>query len=360
MNMDDKTYHDTYDLAGCEESFEPQALEQQFFEPDYFSSAVAWDDYDVVGPSLSPEEPRETAPSPESAPQSPDPPPSPEMYCVSTAFNDTSSRIPSPAPDFQLVSSDAVHFFVNSRVLQRASRNDFAGTLREATASGSPNPTDRRPIRVYVEDNADVLNMLLHIAYGASPSNFNPSLDTLAGTVRRLSTYGMDPQSYVATGTVLFETLRQQAALAPLKVYCLAAAHDLLALAQVASAYLLSLPLYRVSDDDTIEMGSFYFKKLLILHHGRMDKLKELLEVPPTFHSETEVCSFSTQKILTREWSAAVNEVLVDGHPGIIASVLQQKLGKLKERVDCPKCKDAIEARVWQVVVGWTMAHATV
>ncbi|KAL1705011.1 hypothetical protein EV121DRAFT_290882 [Schizophyllum commune] len=357
MNMDDNTYYDTYDLASCEEPFESQALEQQFFEPDYFS-AVEWDDYGVVGPSLSPEEPRETAPSPESAPPSPETPASPAMYCVSTAFNDTSSRIPSPAPNFQLVSSDAVHFFVNSRVLQRASCNDFAGTLREA--SGSPNPTDGRPIRVHVDDNADVLNLLLHIAYGASPSNFNPSLDTLAGTVRRLSAYGMDPQSYVASGTVLFESLRQQAALAPLRVYCLAAAHDLLALAQVASAYLLSLPLYRVSDDDAIEMGSLYFKKLLILHRGRMDKLKELLEVPPTFHSETEECSFTTQKILTREWSAAVNEVLVDGHPGIIASVLQQKLGKLKERVDCRKCKDAIEARVWQVVVGWTMAHATV
>ncbi|KAL1680419.1 hypothetical protein EV122DRAFT_276352 [Schizophyllum commune] len=358
MNMDDNTYYDMYDLASCEEPFESQALEQQFFEPDCFSSAVEWDDYGAVGPSLLPEEPRETAPSPESAPQSPDPPPSPEMYCVSTAFNDTSTRIPSPAPDFQLVTSDAVHFFVNSSVLHRASCNDFAGTLREA--SGSPDPTDGRPIRVYVDDNADVLNLLLHIAYGASPSNFNPSLDTLAGTVRRLSAYGMDPQSYVATRTVLFESLRQQAALAPLKVYCLAAAHDILALAQVASAYLLSLPLYRVSDDDAIEMGSLYFKKLLILHRGRMDKLKELLEVPPTFHAETEDCSFTTQKILTREWSAAVNEVLVDGHPGIIASVLQQKLGKLKERVDCRKCKDAIEARVWQVVVGWTMAHATV
>ncbi|KAI5890743.1 uncharacterized protein SCHCODRAFT_02352658 [Schizophyllum commune H4-8] len=357
MIMEDNMYCDSYDCnAGCEEQFEPQALELQSFEPEFFSSVAHWDDYGVVGPSLSPEDPPQTAPP--SALQSPDPPASSAMYCVSTAFNDKTSPASSPAPDFQLVTSDAVHFFVNSSVLHRASCNDFAGTLQEA--SGSPDPNDGQPIRVYVDDNGDVLNMLLHIAYGASPSKFKLSFDTLADTVRRLSTYGMDPTSYVAPGTVLFESLRQQAALAPLKVYCLAAAHDLLALAQVASAYLLSLPLHRVPDENAAEMGSVYFKKLLMLHHGRMDKLKELLQVPPTFHAETGECSFATQKILTREWSATVNEILVDGHPGIIASVLQQKLGKLKEHMDCPRCSNAIEARVWQIVVGWTMVNATV
>ncbi|KAL1679443.1 hypothetical protein EV122DRAFT_277240 [Schizophyllum commune] len=353
----DNMHYGSYDYnAGCEEQFEPQALESQSFEPDFYSSMVHWDDYGVVVPSLSPEDPPQTAPP--SAPQSPDPPASPAMYCVSTAFNDKTSPTSYPAPDFQLITSDAIHFFVNSSILRGASCNDFAGTLREAL--GSPDSSGGQPIRVHVDDNGDVLNMLLHIAYGASPSSFRPSVDTLADTVRRLSTYGMDPKSYVAPGTVLFESLRQQAALAPLKVYSLAAAHDLFALAQLASAYLLSLPLYRVPDEDAAEMGTVYFKKLLMLHHGRMDKLKELLQVPPTFHAETEECSFATQKILTRDWSATVNEVLVDGHPGIIASVLQQKLGKLKEHMDCPHCKDAIEARVWQIVVGWTMVNATV
>lgn len=319
MIMDNNTYLDSYGYnAGSEEQFDPQALDSQSCESDFFSGVVHWDDYGPVEPSLSPEDPPKTAPA--SAPQSPDPPASPAMYCVSTAFNDKTSPSPSPAPDFQLVTSDAVHFFVNSSVLHRASCNDFAGTLREA--SGPPDPGDGQPIRVYVDDNGDVLNMLLHIAYGASPNKFKLSFDTLADTVRRLSTYGLDPASYVAPGTVLFESLRQQAALTPLKVYCLAAAHDLLALAQAASAYLLSLPLYRVSDEEVVEMGSLYFKKLLMLHNARMDKLKELLEVPPTFHAETEECGFATQRILTREWTATANEILVDGHPGTLLHVI--------------------------------------
>ncbi|KAI4528617.1 hypothetical protein K525DRAFT_263072 [Schizophyllum commune Loenen D] len=72
-------------------------------------------------------------------------------------------------------------------------------------------------------------------------------------------------------------------------------------------------------------MGSLYFKKLSVPPHGRMEKLKDLLEMPPTFHAETEECSFATQKILTREWSATACSVLLDSHPGIIAGVLQPR-----------------------------------
>ncbi|KAL1695505.1 hypothetical protein GGG16DRAFT_121707 [Schizophyllum commune] len=275
------------------------------------------------------------------------------MHCVSTAFNADNSPSPHHAPDVKIVSSDAVSFFVNSFVLRRASTNDFAGTLQVA-ACAPPTPGGELP-SVYVPESADVLNILVHTAHNVSPSGFKPSLETLESAVRRLPTYGLDPQTYIAPGTVLFETLRGQAALAPMKIYALASAYDLLGLAQVASAYLLFYPMYTLSDREAKDIGSTYLKRLFMLHDQRVRILKELLDRPPEFHAETADCRFAAQKSVARGWSAATRHVMVDAGPGIMSSTLQRQLGKFKEAVPCHDCKEAIDARIWQVVVGWTM-----
>ncbi|KAL1679442.1 hypothetical protein EV122DRAFT_209915 [Schizophyllum commune] len=275
------------------------------------------------------------------------------MYCVSTAFNANNNPSPHHAPDVKLVSSDGVHFFVSSALLRRASSNEFAGTLQIA-ACAPQTPGDELPC-VYVADGADVLNILVHAAYSVSPSSFKPSLETLESAVRRLLTYGLDPQTYILPGTVLFETLRGQAALAPMKIYVLASAYDLLGLAQVASAYLLSYPLHSLSDQEAKDMGSTYLKRLFLLHQNRIRILKELLDRPPEFHAETADCRFATQKGVARGWSAATRHVMLDAGPGIIGSTLQHELGKFRGVVPCHECQMAIDARIWQVVVGWTM-----
>ncbi|KAL1724025.1 hypothetical protein EV715DRAFT_190212 [Schizophyllum commune] len=275
------------------------------------------------------------------------------MHCVSTAFNADNNPSPHHAPDVKLVSADGVHFFVSTALLWRASSNEFAGTLQVA-ASAPPTPGGELPC-VYVPDGADVLNILVHAAYSVSPSSFKPSLETLENAVRRMPTYGQDPQKYIFPGTVLFETLRGQAALAPMKVYALASAYDLLGLAQVASAYLLSYPMYSVSDQEAKNIGSTYLKRLFMLHYERVRILKDLLDRPPEFHAETPDCRFAAQKGVARGWSAATRHVMTDAGPGIISSTLQRKLGKFKEAVPCQECQKAIDARIWQVVVGWTM-----
>ncbi|KAL1755602.1 hypothetical protein FB107DRAFT_192577, partial [Schizophyllum commune] len=275
-------------------------------------------------------------------------------HCVSTAFNTVSSPAPHHPPDVQLVSPDGVHFFVNASLLRKASSNDFAGTLQMTTAQAPLTPCEEPPC-VFVLDSADVLNALLHTAYSASLANFRPSLETLERTVRRLPAYGLEPQTHVLPGTVLFEALRRQAALAPMKVYVLAAAFDLFALAQIASAYLLTYPLYTLSDGEAQAMGSTYLSRLFMLQHNRVRTLKDLLERPPEFHAETARCGFAAQKGVARGWSTAIRQVMVDAGPGMASSTLRLRLGQFKDAVACPQCKDAIDARIWQVVVDWTM-----
>ncbi|KAL1743829.1 hypothetical protein HDZ31DRAFT_4412, partial [Schizophyllum fasciatum] len=271
--------------------------------------------------------------------------------CVSTAFNaDRNPSAAAHAPDLQLVCPDGVHFLVDSARLRSASSNAFAGTLAHAARGVSGAPP-----RVHVPDSADVLNVLLHIAYGASPEVYKPVLGTLIGAVRRLAAYGLDPQAHVVPGSALFEFLRRQVALAPMSVYCLAGAHDLRALAQVASAHLLSYPLHRLSDEEAREMGPLYLKRLFLLHQKRICKLKELLDRPPEFHAATSECSFAAQKGVARGWSRAIRHVTLDAGPDIVGSTLQHKLSKFKDAIPCQNCKAAIDARIWQVLVGWTM-----
>ena len=74
---------------------------------------------------------------------------------VSTVFGNQLSAVYDTHPDVELVSSDGVHFSVNSGVLRRASYNNFAGALQftHHTAGSLP--------RFTVPDTADVLNILL-------------------------------------------------------------------------------------------------------------------------------------------------------------------------------------------------------
>ncbi|KAI5831917.1 hypothetical protein K523DRAFT_299349 [Schizophyllum commune Tattone D] len=335
-------------------------IDAELLEPEFFASMVHWDEYSGIDPSYAQVE-SALAPTQEAIP-------APDLsalyetpravHCVSTAFNAVSSPSPHHAPDIRIVSSDGVHFFVDTSLLRQASSNDFAGTLQLA-ACVPPTPGGELPC-VYVPDSAVVLNVLVHVAYSASPSSFKPSLEILESTVKRLPAYGMDPRTHVVPGTVLFETLRGQAALAPMKVYALAAAHDLLGLAQVASAYLLSYPMYSLSDQEVKEIGPTYLRRLFMLHHERVRILKELLDRPPEFHAETADCKFNAQKGVARGWSAATRLVMIDAGPGLISSTLQHKLGKLKEAVSCPECRKAIDARIWQVVVEWTMTPTTI
>ncbi|KAL1735649.1 hypothetical protein EV714DRAFT_267792 [Schizophyllum commune] len=275
-------------------------------------------------------------------------PPAQATMTVSTAFNLDTTPCPAFPPDCELMSCDDVVFYVNNSVLKRASSTGFGLAY--------PSPSSR----VRVAETADVLNLILHVAYGVSPKAFSPSLETLGEAIARLPAYGLSPQAYVGANTPLFETLRSHAALSPLRVYTIAAAHDLLALAKLASGHLLGYPVHAMADADSRAMGPVYLRRLVTLHHGRLAQLQELLAQSQEFHPQTHGCTYQAQKKLAREWSMVANEVIVHARPDISSSVVRDKLAVVKSETSCAGCRKKLDERIWKAIVGWTMLPTTI
>lgn len=72
----------------------------------------------------------------------------------------------------------------------------------------------------------------------------------------------------------LYTMFLSYASLKPLELYIFAAGRALESLTVAASAYLHSLPLYSLTDQQCLDMGAIYLKRLFFLHLGRVDALK--------------------------------------------------------------------------------------
>ncbi|KAL1746937.1 hypothetical protein HDZ31DRAFT_33121 [Schizophyllum fasciatum] len=262
---------------------------------------------------------------------------------ISTAFNDHVH--PGPyRPDVELLSADGVLFAVSSSMLVNSSSNGFAHVLST--------PHTRQTIR----EGAEVLNLILHAAYGMSPAAYKPTVQLCLDAIRQLPTYGMDPHTYVKPGAPLYEALRPFIPLAPLRVYAVAGSCDLYELAQTASAHLLSFPIHTISDADADEMTAVYLKRLFLLQHSRVLRLRDLLGQPPEFHPETSTCAFKAQKALAQAWGRCVALMIAEARPDTSNATLRERLSTLKDDVTCDHCKNMLEARIWKAVVDWTMS----
>ncbi|KAL1748912.1 hypothetical protein HDZ31DRAFT_59798 [Schizophyllum fasciatum] len=281
-------------------------------------------------------------------------PSSSELRIVSTAFNaETTPNLDYPA-NLQLVSSDDVYFYVSTAILDAASANRFTEALSGPTVPSRGFPCRRVPER------AEVLNILLHAAYGVSPSVFAPSLTTLTDAIGRLPIYGLDPKVHVAPGQAIFELVRGQAALSPLHVYTVAATHDLFPLAQMVSPHLLSYPLASMTDVQAAAIGAVYLKHLFLLHRRRVDALKELLGQPPQFHPATAACDYAAQRGLARAWAAAAATILSEARPDTSVGAIEDAFRGLKASLTCEGCRRGLDARVRRAVVEWTMTSTSI
>ncbi|KAL1756380.1 hypothetical protein FB107DRAFT_248232 [Schizophyllum commune] len=294
--------------------------------------------------------PVQQAPYSEPSPPMSDPPTPPALatMLVSTAFNLDTMPTPGLLPDCELMSSDDVVFYVNNAQLLRASSTGFGHAY---PAPGA---------RVRMAETANVLNLILHAVYGASPAAFSPPLETLSEAIARLPAYGLDPQAYVAVSTPLFEAMRSHAAISPLRVYTIAAAHDLLALAKLASGNLLGYPVHAMPDVDSRAMGAVYLRKLVTLQHDRVARLDELLAQSQEYHPRTQGCDFQAQKTLAREWSMVANGLMAHARADMSSTVLRDKLTVVKAETSCTACRKKLDERIWKAVVGWTMLPTTV
>ncbi|TCD65521.1 hypothetical protein EIP91_002529 [Steccherinum ochraceum] len=251
------------------------------------SPAIAYDDdggiaYDPSAPATSP-------------------------YCsiaISTTFHPAFS-FHDFLPDAIFLTSDAVYFFVHRALLAASSTNGFGSPLVQRKLDPA-----EPPIFLVPEDSV-AFDVVLNDVYDLPPTCHAPSLSSLLDAIPSLQSYGiaLDPSS------PLYQHILAESPRAPLSVYTAAAQYRLDALAVAVSPQLLSLALTGISDSAMCAMGSFYLRRLFMLHHYRIEYLKQLLQSMPETHAETVECGFVEQRNLENAWMLATASLLWDARP---------------------------------------------
>ncbi|KAJ7158365.1 hypothetical protein C8R43DRAFT_995717 [Mycena crocata] len=257
-------------------------------------------------------------------------------------------------PDLILLSNDSVHFYVHSELLLDVSDNRFRAMLPISPVEG-----DEPPI-LSISEPSPVLNIILHAIYDMSCAHYSPPFETLVNAVDSMPIYGISPKTIIRPSTPLFTLLLSRAPLFPLESYALAAYHDIIELAIPVSSHMLAFPLSTLSDQMAERIGANYLKRLFFLHFGRAEALKRVLLLPPHPHPPTPDCDFSSQKVLSRAWALASAYLAWDVRPDLSTATLGSALRPLGAHISCDLCKQALNDRVRDVIVQWTVVKRTI
>ncbi|KAI0089153.1 hypothetical protein BDY19DRAFT_127055 [Irpex rosettiformis] len=292
----------------------------------------------------------------------------PTIVSVSTTFYPSANLFPGP-PDLIFLSSDAVFFYTHAHRIVNATTNRFNSLLpddllSDTSGSNPPSPVDSDkdevgPI-IPVPESSHILNIVLHAIYCMSSVLYHPSLAVLTAGVAAMEKYGIPLQKYISPSTPLYQHLLAQSPSSPVEVYTCAARHGLQELAVQASPHLLTFPLCNISDEDALQMGPVYLKKMFFQHLGRVDALKRLLLPPPENHPPTTECGFFEQKKLTRAWALASAYLAWDARPDLSTGAIESALGPLAEHLECEVCKKALRERVKTLIVQWALVKRTI
>jgi len=258
-------------------------------------------------------------------------------------------------PDLIILTSDLVFFYVHSTRLRTASDNDFNMLLAEPSLKKVDNMA-----LINVPESSTVINIVLHAIYNISCAQYAPSLSDLSAAVAALVTYGLSKQTYLTTSSPLYTILLTRAPLAPLEVYTLAGEYDLYELAVSTSPFLLSTPLYSISDEVATKMGAVYLKRLFLLHMGLTEALKNVLIDPPKTHFQTENCDMAEQSKLGRAWALACAYLSWQAKPAMSTGIIEAALLPLCEHLTCDLCKTSLKARVRELVEKWALMKKTI
>ncbi|KIY63111.1 hypothetical protein CYLTODRAFT_414265 [Cylindrobasidium torrendii FP15055 ss-10] len=253
-------------------------------------------------------------------------------YQVSRTFN-LDARIRNTIPDIALISSDNMYFYVHS----------FAPLLV-------------RDVQVQVqrlEDNASVLNIILHTVYNMSCAIYAPTFDDLAMAVERMLVYGMDPRAYIIPSNPTFSILLSHAPARPLDVYGLAAEHEIFELAASASSHLIGYDLTTLDDDFCARIGSTYLARLHNLQLYRIVALKHIIIAPPNRHPDTPVCNSRDQDGLYASWARAVAITSRDARPEVTPNLLILDFRAVRATVSCDDCKRSLDERILTMARQW-------
>lgn len=229
---------------------------------------------------------------------------------MSTAFSASSDFDDGP-PDMILVSTDTVHFYVRQTRLLAASKSFFDNLL-----PSPPNRPDQALLSL--DEDANTLNIVLHIIYNIPFRHYSPSLDVLLKATKALKKYGIPLNLKLAPGTPLFEELVTKVPFAPIEVYAIAAENDIFPLATEASSYLLSFQFSSLSDEMSLRIGPIYLLMLFHLHTERLHVLQSLVTSPPREHRPTLLCGWTDYQCLKTAWSLACASFMFNASPGLV------------------------------------------
>lgn len=284
------------------------------------------------------------------------------MSTAFNAYNDAQS-------DVVLISEDGVHFFVRRQRLLCASTSRFAFLLNPYQDARFP--TSQEPIQL--SENAETLNIVLHILYGISFRVYAPPLETLLLAIRTLSKYGIPLEAYVVPETPLFDDILLKMPFQPMEVYIVAAEYDLFELARAASTYLLSFPLLTMPRAISRRLNSDYISMLYNLHISRMRVLQRLIAVPPSQHNPTYACGYSEYQNMKSAWTLTAAQFIINAEPGGLNDAFFSCLSCLNSRIDvsaalirntlesvqfslrCAECQKCVQRRVSDVLLKWSL-----
>ncbi|KAK0199981.1 hypothetical protein DFS33DRAFT_1376323 [Desarmillaria ectypa] len=265
------------------------------------------------------------------------------IKAVSTQFN-ADFKPNGILAETRLISADGVVFYVHHYRLIGASSNGF-NSLLDTHESWIP--------RIVPEDS-EQLNIILHAIYGISCAPFQPTIDTLLTVVCLLPKYGLQPKDYVAPSLPLFNDIRYHMPVSPLLTYVISSNYDLIELAAMASAHLLSLDISTMSDEMVEFINPVYLKRLFDLQRARIDALKRQLSLPPKPHPATPECDFIAQKSLTGAWVRSTAGLIWDARAGMTAGEIEETFQKLDQTTFCNLCKSRLRERVKAMVIEWS------
>ncbi|KAF9003069.1 hypothetical protein BDQ17DRAFT_1356596 [Cyathus striatus] len=257
--------------------------------------------------------------------------------------------------DIIFCTTDSVLFYAHARTITKSCGRAFSSILDAPITS----PKFHETI-INVPDTSDVLNIILHCLYGTSCAQHSPSFDILETAIDRMPYYRIQPSKHIMPGTPLYAFILSHAPLYPLRLYALAAHHELDELAVHTSSHLLAVPLSTVQDDVALKMGAVYLNRLVHLHVSRIAHLKRILLSPPIPHPATKQCTFEDQKRLTRAWALVAAYLAWDARPDLSTYSMRSALNPLVENLSCELCNQSLKDRIKDVVVQWANVKRTI
>ena len=193
--------------------------------------------------------------------------------------------------------------------------------------------------------SSDVLNLILHVCiYDLDPSTYMPSLPLISETLRCIPLYGLTLEEPLTPGKPLHSIIVNKLAIVyPLETFAVLASQGLDSLTVEVSKYLTSIPLHQLTDELCTLMGPVYLRRVVFLHVGRVERLKELLRVVPATHDRTILCGATDQQSIQRAWLDIAARLTWEVSASTPILRLQQAFQPLADSTICPNCKDVSE-----------------